>query len=203
MTEILNNPGMRHKFKVELAVTVDAMAAFVKATYNLERDGPLALMAYECVRSLYANITTPNVSAVAKHPANGDRAHEQQLTDYAKVGVEPAYAYFRSKFDNDLKAAMEAFKAARYFSQLNMAELQPTAADLDALFSLPFLKSNNISTLKSERSTYSMGPKKIRVFVPFLPFHSIRLAWAQANHCMLAVYTLIHVYVYTIQLARL
>ena len=36
----VNNPGMCRKFKVELAVTVDAMAAFVKATYNLEGDGP-------------------------------------------------------------------------------------------------------------------------------------------------------------------
>ena len=114
-------------------------------------------MAYECVCSLYANIATeyyPNVSAVAKHLANGDRAHEQQLTDFAKVCVEPAYAYFKSKFYNDLKAAMEAFKAAWYFSPLKMAELQPTAADLDALFSLPFLKSSDISTLKSELSTY-------------------------------------------------
>ena len=58
ISEILNNPGMCQKFKIELAVTVDAMAAFVKATYNLEGDGPLALMAYGCVRCLYAHITT-------------------------------------------------------------------------------------------------------------------------------------------------
>ena len=157
MSEILNNPGMCRKFKIELAVTVDAMAAFVKATYNLEGDGPLALMAYECVRCLYAHITTeyfPNVSAVAKHLVNGNQTHEQQLIDYAKECVKPAYSYFRSKFDNDLKVSMEAFKAARYFSPLKLAELQPTAADIDALLFLPFLNSNDITTLKSELSTY-------------------------------------------------
>ena len=156
MTEILNNPGTCRKFKIELAVTVHAMAAFVKATYILEGDGPLALMAYECVRSLYAHIATEYfiVSAVAKHLANGDRAHEQHLSDYARGCVELAYSYFRSKFDNDIKAAMEEFKTAWYFSPLKVAELQPTAADLDALFSLPLLKSNDITTLKSELSTY-------------------------------------------------
>ena len=64
------------------------------------------------------------------------------------------YSYFRSKFDIDLKVSMEAFKAARYFSPLKLAELQPTVADLDALFFLPFLNSNDITTLKSELSTY-------------------------------------------------
>ena len=31
---------------MELAVTTDAATPFVKATYNLERDGPLALTCY-------------------------------------------------------------------------------------------------------------------------------------------------------------
>ena len=56
----------------------------------------------------------PNVRAVAQLLANGDPTHEQQLTDYAKVCVDPAYMYFRAKFDHDLKPAMDAFKAAQY-----------------------------------------------------------------------------------------
>ena len=127
ISEILN-PGMCQRFKIELAVTVDAMGAFVKATYNLEGDGPLALMTYGCVRCLYAHITTeyfPNVSAVAKHLVNGNQTHEQQLINYAKECVKPAYSYFRSKFDNDRKVymSMETFKAARNFSTLKLAEL--------------------------------------------------------------------------------
>ena len=38
MTDILDNPGVCRKFKVELAVTFDATGPFVKATYNLEGD---------------------------------------------------------------------------------------------------------------------------------------------------------------------
>ena len=37
---------------VELAVTVDAAMPFVKATYNLEGDGPLALSCYETISGL-------------------------------------------------------------------------------------------------------------------------------------------------------
>ena len=47
MTDILNTPGVCRKLKVELAITVDSMYSFVRATYNLEGDGPLALTAYD------------------------------------------------------------------------------------------------------------------------------------------------------------
>ena len=53
-----------------------------------------------------------------------------------------------------LRCPWKHFKVARYFSPLNLAELQPTAADIDALLFLPFLNSNDITTLKSELSTY-------------------------------------------------
>lgn len=53
MTDILNNPGILRKLKVELAATVDAMRPFVQATYNLEGDGPLALVAYVPYMHIY------------------------------------------------------------------------------------------------------------------------------------------------------
>ena len=34
---------------VELAATIDAATPFVKATYNLEGDGPFALSCYEAI----------------------------------------------------------------------------------------------------------------------------------------------------------
>ena len=51
-----------------------------------------------------------------------------------------------------IKAAMEVFKTAQYFSSLKVAELQPTAADLDALLSLTFLKRNDITSVYPCRS---------------------------------------------------
>ena len=104
---------------MELAATVDCMEPFVKATYNLEGDGFLALKVHEQLNALYIAITSkhmPNVKAMAKAEAGGNSLHEQQLLDYAKVCVTPAYGYFKAKFDQDLKPALMAFKYARFES---------------------------------------------------------------------------------------
>ena len=100
---------------MELAVTIDAMDPFVRATYLLEGDGPLALVAYEHLMTLFQAINSehyPNVFAVARRLANGDIRHEQQLVTYAKSCVPLAYTYFRTKFERDLQPIVLAFKAA-------------------------------------------------------------------------------------------
>lgn len=43
LTGILSDQGKSVYLQIELAVVVDAGKKFVKATYNLEGDGPLAL----------------------------------------------------------------------------------------------------------------------------------------------------------------
>ena len=50
----------------------------------------------------------PNVAAVAKAEANGNASHEQQLLDYSKAYVQPAYDYFYLKFNNDLIPVSDA-----------------------------------------------------------------------------------------------
>lgn len=60
---------------MELAINVDAMEPFVKATYILKGDGALALVAYERVNMLFSVISTehyPNVIAVAKELSGGN-----------------------------------------------------------------------------------------------------------------------------------
>ena len=79
---------------MELAVTVDAMEHFVKATYYLG-DGALAFYAYEHLSLLFSSVSNPhypNVVSVAKDLANGSSSHVQQLVAYARSSVEPAYA---------------------------------------------------------------------------------------------------------------
>ena len=49
---ILNDPQQKQKLMIELAVTIDAGMPFVKATYNLEGDGPLVLTCYEIISAL-------------------------------------------------------------------------------------------------------------------------------------------------------
>ena len=119
------------------------------SSYALEGDGALALVTYERVSMLYSVISTehyPNVNAMAKQLATGDAAREQQLVRYAKACVQPAYQYFQ--FDNDLKPALLAFKAARYFSPSKICELKPSSADIDSLCNFTFLNSSSV--LKTE-----------------------------------------------------
>ena len=82
---------------VELAVTIDVAMPFVKATYSLEGDGPLALTCYEAISAL--NVAArqayyPNLQAVAHTVSFGDSDAEQELIVYAKSCVQPGIAYY-------------------------------------------------------------------------------------------------------------
>ena len=66
----------------------------------------------------------------------------------------PAYSYFKVKFDTDLKKAVEAFKAARYFLPSKIDELKPTISDIDSFKSFPFLDSTLLAELKTDLADY-------------------------------------------------
>ena len=132
LLRVIDDAPACRKLKMELAITVDAMEPFVKATYALEGDGPLALLAYQKLSALYNHISLqhyPNMVAVAKHLSAGNASHEGQLIAYANACCAPAYSYLKAKFDNDLSPHLLAFKAARYFSPSKVNELKPAAAD--------------------------------------------------------------------------
>ncbi len=157
LLRIVEDECMCRKLKMEIAITVDAMEAFVKATYKLEGDGPIALVAYQQISLLYSHVSLehfPNVNAVARSLANGNSTHERQLIDYAKAACVPAYAYFKEKFDNDLRPIVLAFKSARYLSPSKVNELKPTANDMDSFAAFPFLNTEAINGLKSELPEY-------------------------------------------------
>ena len=118
------------------------MEPFVKAAYKLEGDGSLSLEAYQQLSILFAFVFTqhyPNVAAVAMAEANGNASHEQQLADYSKACVQPAYDYFCLKFNNDLKPVLDTFKAVRLFLPFKFHELKQSATDIDCLKAFPFL----------------------------------------------------------------
>ena len=137
---------------------MDAMRPFVNVTYKLEGDSALSLIAYEQLSMLYASLATqhyPNVVAVAREVASGNASHEQQLSAYARSRVQPAYNYFKSKFDNGLKPALDCFTVAHYFSPSKCSELRPTVADIDRFRVFPFLDSQPmIDCLKAELPAY-------------------------------------------------
>ena len=164
LLEIVNDPPNNRKLKMELAITVDAGEPFVKATYRMEGDGPLVFSAYEEISTLRSTISNPfysNVRVVADELAGGVASLNNQLINYAKGCVKPAYDYFNRKFGEDLEVAVSAFKFAWFFSPAKVVELLPTANDLDKLRIFPFLNSDIIDQLKLELPKYLAAAKDI------------------------------------------
>ena len=156
LQEIISDPPKNRKLHMELAITVDAMEPFVKATYNLEGDGPLIFMAYEEIALLSAGILNqhyPNTKAVAKSLTT-TCIQQQQLLDHAKSCVAPSYKYFQDKFEGDLKAIGLQICSYFFYPSRN-GELKPSSTDIDELKVFPFLNSSEtLEEWKSELPSY-------------------------------------------------
>ena len=97
LLSVLRNPSEKARLMVELAVTIDTGMPFVKATYNLEGDGPLVLSCYETIRELNATARQanyPNLLAVASQVSFGDARLESELMQHAKNCVNPSISYY-------------------------------------------------------------------------------------------------------------
>ena len=126
LLDILNDLPKCRKLKTELGITVDSMESFVKATYVLEGDSALALVAYERFSMLYSVISTL-MYMPWQSLSGGDPTREQQLVAYAKACVQPAYSYFESKFDHALRPTLLVFVVIL---------VQPSSAAAESVFSL-------------------------------------------------------------------
>lgn len=87
------SPSINKKAKIEIATTVNAMEAFVKATYKLEGDNPLSFEAYQQLSILFASVSTQHYQN-AKAKANGNASQDRSSFHYSKVCFKPAYNYF-------------------------------------------------------------------------------------------------------------
>ena len=182
---------------MELAITVDAMTPFVRATYNLEGDGLLALKAYREISTLHSVTATqnyPNMLAIAENESAGNASNEQLLIRFAENSVRPAYEYFKQKFDfnnGELKDIILAFKAARFFPPPQMDELKLTPAEVDTLEKFPFLDSCLIHRLKEKLPAYITAVEDVSCDVDVAKWwknHQNELpAWAEACKLFLLV----------------
>ena len=146
---ILQDTQKSFKLQLELAAVIDAGEPFVKATYNLEGDGPLVFGCFDVLASLSVGIRTayfPNLSAISARLAGGNHARLQQFEQYGHLCVKPGLDYFVTKFTQDLGVSVAAFKAARLFVPQKVTEMQPDAYAIDGLAVFPFL--NNPSSSK-------------------------------------------------------
>lgn len=122
-------------------MVVHADEAFLKATYNLEGDGPPVLKGFNVLSTLTAGIQVgcyPNVMAIVQSLSPESPAVLQQWVDYAKSYVIPSLQYFLDKFSKELRGSVPAFKAARLFLPKKVREINPDASVVDLLQAFPF-----------------------------------------------------------------
>ena len=141
---------------VELAVTINAAMPFVRATYELEGDGPLALSCYETISALNAfarQAHYPNLTSVASTLSAGNARMESDLLQHARSCVQPGISYYFQQLITSMKEPLEAFKGARLLSPSKLNEMNPSSDAVDSLASFPCL-SSMIPALKEELPLY-------------------------------------------------
>ena len=141
---ILGDPVKSTRLQVELAILMDVGEHFVKATYSLEGDGPLVFSCFEVLSAVNASIHAahlPNTQAVIHRLTGGNTAAAQECLTYAWQCVEPGLKYFQTKFTEELKGTVAAFKAARLFLPHKIDEMKPDASEVDTLQAFPFFNT--------------------------------------------------------------
>ena len=141
---------------VERAVTVDTALPFVKTTYVLDGDGPLALSCYESISYLNAAARQGNYSilaSVASNLSSGVTNMEEYLIDHAKSCIQPGVSYYFQQLSTNMKGPLETIKAAQLFFSSKLSEMNPSVNDIDSLCSFRFL-SPFIPGLKEEFPQY-------------------------------------------------
>ena len=157
---ILKDPQKKSLLQVELTVVIDVEEHFVKATYQLEGDGPLVFSCFEVLLTVDKSIHSahiPNTQAVIGHLTGMPISSQlgQEWLPYAKRCVGPGLNYFKMKFNGELSGTVAAFKAARFFLPCKIHEMKPDASAIDDLKAFPFLDNVTVlNGLKVELPSY-------------------------------------------------
>ena len=153
---ILTDQEKLNCLKLELAAVIDWGEVFVKATYNLEGDGPLSFSAYEEVHTVAAAVRvahTPNTEAVIRS-ISAHSSVQQRHHSYAQSCMQPALDNFQELLDSSLKELILVFKTVRIFNPHKIAMLKPDVSHVNALQIVPFFKKDELEKLKAELPSY-------------------------------------------------
>ena len=119
--------------KIEMAIIVDVGSHFVKATYDLEGDGPLVLTCYETI-SVLTNVVSqghyPNAQAVIRS-ITAEATQQIQLMQYATSCIQPGLDYFANCKENSMKEALACFKATCLFSLTKVEQMKLSVAEVN------------------------------------------------------------------------
>lgn len=157
LTAILSDQSKNVHLQIELAAVVDAGKNFVKATYNLEGNGPLSLSCFQVIEELEASIHTShnrNLDAVARKLCASTCYSETRVKADAKKCIQPRFDYCRRHISTNLQQAVALFKAAQLFSPHLVNIMRPTVTSIDELSVIPFFTPQVLSELKEELPLY-------------------------------------------------
>ena len=138
--------------KLKLASVVDWGEVFVKATYNLKGDGPLAFTCYEEVQNVFAAVRvgyTPNTEGVIQ-AISTQTSTQQRSRAYAKSCVQGTLEYFEHQLESLLKVPLSAFKAVQIFNPHKLATLKPDVSHVNSLQVIPAFEDSELERLKAE-----------------------------------------------------
>lgn len=80
-----------------------------------------------------------NTQAIVRQVCRGNATTRQQLLDYVISCIQPGYAYFESRFGEqvELHQLVKCLKAARLFSPVKLKDMQPSTTIDDSLAAFP------------------------------------------------------------------
>ena len=148
------------QIRVEQAAVME-LEKFVKATYTLEGDGTLVLVAFEKLEELREFIRVQNFATLTRviqelFPLNV--AEQQRWYHYAVTEcLLPAFQYYLETSANDavVSRSIQVFRAAQLFNPRVVKVSRPVAVDVDLITAVPFLNDDNvIQSLKDELPAY-------------------------------------------------
>jgi len=180
LLDIFENPQDLQDLRLELAAIVDAGIHFVKATYNLEGDGPLIFSCYQHLSAVAQAVGVghyPCTLAVAREIANGDAALQARLIVQAKACIQPGLNFFQAKFSVQFRNIVRAFKVARLCCPVQVQLLIPNAAALQEFKNFHFVDDNTIANLAAELPAYLAAADGIVDLS-----EEQKLAWWAARH---------------------
>ena len=165
------DPDLRCKLLTELAVTLDAMTIFVKATYFMEGDGFIVLELYQRLNSIISfvesNNSLPNVDAVINRELEStDIINKASVTTslrtHARNCYLPAFQYFLDRIRGDSDVHIRLGRCAEVFDP-RKAALFSSETISERLRNLKefVLFSNHVSDLVSELPMYKASTTDI------------------------------------------
>ena len=156
-TKLLSFSQMYTILQLELAVVIDWGQLFVKATYSLKGDGPLAVECYEIIETVGSAIRvshTPNVQAISQKLSSGS---DSMLHSIFHVSQNPPSRVVRGS------ASISSVSGSLQQRMLNYAKscVQP---------GLDYFEKHLNSSLKDALSVFKaaryFSPKKVHAIQP-------------------------------------